>query len=279
MPNTSRAKHWVFTLNNYTDDEETFIRSLVDSNDDVAYLCFGHEVGQSGTRHLQGYLSLARRLRFSQVRDLLPRAHLEVRRGSHEEARDYCAKDDADDFFEAGVAPAGQGTRSDLESLKNDLMSGKRMRAIADDHFATFLKYQRGIFSFRNVVAPKRDWIVSVVVYWGRTGAGKTSAVYQNLPDPDDLYVHPGGAWFDGYDQHPIVLFDDFSGSCFKISYLLKLLDRYPMSVPIKGSFVSWLPREIYITSNLDPRSWFSGAHDEHVAALFRRFTNIVKFN
>lgn len=275
----SRAKHWVFTLNNYTAEEEAFIRSLVSSNADVTYLCFGHEVGESGTPHLQGYVSLSRRLRFSQVRDLLPRAHLEVRRGSHADARQYCAKDDVDDFFEEGEEPVEQGARSDLESLKNDLRSGKRMADIADDHFATFLKYQRGIFSYRNVVAPKRAWICSVVVYWGRTGSGKTSSVYQNLPDSSSLYVHPGGQWFDGYDQHPIVLFDDFSGSCFKISYLLKLLDRYPMQVPVKGGFVSWCPHEIYITSNLDPHSWYSGAHDEHVAALLRRFTNIVKFD
>lgn len=278
LKNMSRAKHWVFTLNNYTPEEEQAIRALVSTHDKVRYLCFGHEIGASGTPHLQGYLSLQSRLRHAQVRDLLPRAHIEVRRGSHEEARDYCAKDDADGFYEDGEAPSCQGMRTDLESLKNDLQSGKRMKDIADDHFGTFLKYQRGINAYRNIVAIRRNWICSVVVYWGRTGAGKTKAVYENLPDINDLYVHPGGPWFDGYDSHEIVLFDDFSGSCFKISYLLKLLDRYPMQVPVKGGFVSWCPKEIYFTSNLNPDNWYSGAHSEHVAALFRRFTNIVRF-
>lgn len=113
------------------------------------------------------------------------------------------------------------------------------------------------------------------MVYWGRTGSGKTSAVFQNATR---LWIYPGNGWFDGYDGHPQVLFDDFSGSEFKLPYLLKLLDRYPMQVPVKGDFVSWAPEEIYITSNLDPRCWFPNAHPEHVEAMFRRFTNVIRF-
>jgi hypothetical protein len=115
-------------------------------------------------------------------------------------------------------------------------------------------------------------------VYWGRTGAGKTRAVFDNVPSPEDIYVHPGGQWFDGYDGQPIVLFDDFGGSEFKLTYFLKLLDRYPMQVPIKGGFVSWIPKEVYITSNRNPLEWYPNAHGEHVNAMFRRFTNNVRF-
>lgn len=162
--------------------------------------------------------------------------------------------------------------------LQQDLKEGKRLRQIADDHFGSFLKYQRGITAAKLAYAPKRDWQPSVVVYWGRTGAGKTRAVYDNLSSPEDVYVHPGGPWFDGYDGQPIVLFDDYAGSEFKLQYFLKLLDRYPMQVPIKGGFVSFIPQEIYITSNLNPNSWYSNANYEHVAAMKRRFTNVVHF-
>lgn len=126
--------------------------------------------------------------------------------------------------------------------------------------------------------APKRCWQPSVIVYWGRTGAGKTRAVFDNLSSPEDIYVHPGGAWFDGYEGQPIVLFDDYAGSEFKLQYLLKLLDRYPMQVPIKGGFVSFVPFEIYLTSNLNPRDWYRNANREHVDAMFRRITNEVQF-
>lgn len=271
----SRAKHWVFTLNNYTNEELTLLRTLVPTQ--ASYVCFGLEVGENETPHVQGYLSLERRLRLQQVRHLVPRAHFEVRRGSHRQAKEYCEKDGV--FEEFGLEPVEPGSRTDLTSLQNDLRAGKRLRDIADEHFATFLRYPRGIIFYRNVVVSPRDWVCSVVVYCGRTGAGKTRAVYQNLPSPEVLYVHPGGCWFDGYDGHEIVLFDDFGGAEFKLSYLLKLLDRYRMQVPIKGGFVNWAPHEIYITSNLHPNEWYRNCSPEHIAALFRRFTNLVIFD
>jgi hypothetical protein len=120
-----------------------------------------------------------------------------------------------------------------------------------------------------------RNWVCSVVVYYGPTGTGKTRAVMDNLPSPDDLWTYSGDGWFDGYDGHKIVLFDDFSGSEFKISFLLRLLDRYPMQVRIKGGFVNWCPEEIYITSNLNPDQWYPNAHQEHIDALKRRLTAV----
>lgn len=274
----SRGKNWMFTLNNYTAAEEAFIQSLPSSDPDVIWLTYGRELGeQTGTPHLQGYLCLARRLRLQQLRQKLPRCHLEIRRGSHADAKRYCQKDA--DFEEHGVEPeSGQGTRTDLETLKNSLDNGLPLRDIADAHFATFLRYNKGIKLYVNLNARSRDWVTSVVVYWGRTGAGKTRAVYENLPNPNSLYTHPGGPWFDGYEGQAICLFDDFSGSCFQLPYLLKILDRYPMQVPVKGAFVNWAPYEIYITSNINPCMWYRNAHPEHVAALMRRISNCVKF-
>jgi hypothetical protein len=273
MPNQSKAKHWVFTLNNYTDDEEVFIQNQED-NDLVVYLGYGKEVGDNGTPHLQGMISLRSRKRLSQVKTLLSdRVHLEVMRGTLQESLDYCSKDG--DFWSCGELPGGQGSRSDLESLKNDIDNGKRLRDVADDHFGTFLKYHKGIKLYYGLKATPINWQTLVIVYWGRTGTGKTRAVHDNATD---LYVHPGGPWFDGYCGQLQVLFDDFGGSEFKLTYLLKLLDRYPMSVPVKGGFVNWCPREIYLTSNLDPIVWYPNAHQEHQNALKRRFSNCVHF-
>lgn len=111
----SRAKNWVFTVNNYTDEEHQALQTIVETNDNVVYIIFGRETGEQGTPHLQGYLVLHNRMRLQQVKRLpgLSRAHLELRRGSHEQAREYCSKDG--DVFEAGVAPSGQGVRNDLK--------------------------------------------------------------------------------------------------------------------------------------------------------------------
>lgn len=272
---THRAKNWVFTLNNYTTEEEEQLALLI-NQDEVVFLGYGREVGEEGTPHLQGIVLLGRRLRTRALARMqgLNRAHLEAMRGSVEQAWSYAAKDG--DVVEHGQRPeGGQGSRNDLESLKNDLRNGVPMAVISDTHFSNFIRYHRGIEKYVSLNRIPRNWVCSVIVYWGRTGTGKTRAVHENATS---LYTHVGGQWFDGYDGQKQVLFDDFSGADFKLPYLLKLLDRYPMQVPVKGGFVNWAPEEIYLTSNLNPNVWFPNAHREHVAALNRRFTFVYHF-
>lgn len=277
-PNETMSKYWVFTLNNFDETDEQRLQSL-HTNGMATYIVFGREIGESGTRHLQGYIEFLKRIRFSRARSLLgERCHIEPRKGNALQASEYCEKDG--NFVKLGTCSnKGQGTRSDLIALHDALKRNLPLTEISDEHFGQFIKYQRGINAYRSIHSIQRDWICSVVVYWGKTGTGKTRAVYENLPSKKDLYVHPGGPWFDGYDGQPIVLFDDFGGSEFKLQYLLKLLDRYPMRVPIKGGFVSWAPYEIYITSNINPDNWYSNANEEHVRALKRRITNYVYFD
>jgi hypothetical protein len=43
------------------------------------------------------------------------------------------------------------------------------------------------------------------------------------------------------------------------------------MSVKIKGSFVEWCPKEIYITSNVNPEDWYKDAPLQTRRAIARR--------
>lgn len=99
----AQARRWCFTLNNYTDAEVTQIREACRGSQ-ISYAVFGKETGESGTPHLQGYLSLARSQRLSFLRRFISgRAHFEQSRGSPEQASEYCKKDG--DFEEFGTLP------------------------------------------------------------------------------------------------------------------------------------------------------------------------------
>lgn len=100
-----------------------------------------------------------------------------------------------------------------------------------------------------------------VHILWGEPGTGKTRYVYDNEKF-EDIYelsspnVSGGALWFDGYQGEPVLLLDDFYG-WIKLSFLLRLLDRYPLKLPIKGSFVQCQFRRIYVTSNTYWENWY----------------------
>lgn len=94
----SAAKNWVFTINNWTADDEIRLENAFNF---CNYLVYGREIGDSGTPHLQGFMQLKDRKRMSQVKHLIgSRVHVEVARGTAQQASNYCKKDE--DFTEFG---------------------------------------------------------------------------------------------------------------------------------------------------------------------------------
>ncbi|GAH09699.1 unnamed protein product, partial [marine sediment metagenome] len=114
-----RCRHWCWTLNNPTPDECAHIGCLcVESPPGYCrYLVMGHEVGEAGTPHLQGYLELVKQVRMTWLQEHVnDRAHYEGRRASREAARDYCKKDG--EWLEFGEwKEEERGRRRDVEIM------------------------------------------------------------------------------------------------------------------------------------------------------------------
>lgn len=86
----SVSKTWCFTLNNWTQPELDSIMNW--DNTLISRSVFGRETGQSGTHHLQGYVTFRSSQRLSSLKKLLPRAHWEISRCAKASER-YCMKD------------------------------------------------------------------------------------------------------------------------------------------------------------------------------------------
>lgn len=277
---TMQSKYWCFT-EHYAADDQVQMPALLNTFKDeekVSYYIIGKETcPTTGRKHLQGYFEWVSSIRFTTLKLVLPKEiHLERRIGSAEQNRAYCSKEG--DFFEVGsISNPSPGKRNDLLALHNSLKSGASLTTISDEHFPSFIRYPKAIQAWMMLHSPPRNWVPEVIVIWGVTGSGKTRKCFEADPT---LWTWPGGGlWFDGYQGEDTVLFDDFRGSDFKVGYLLRLLDRYPMKVPIKGGFVNWKPRKIYITSNLAPSEWYPGAAVRSQEALMRRLTSIEELN
>jgi hypothetical protein len=98
----------------------------------------------------------------------------------------------------------------------------------------------------------------------------------------EDPFKKTGSSrWFDGYDNNQTLIYDDFGGGRNKLPLcdFLVYLDRYPVQLPVKGSFVQRTCTKIIVTSNLHPRTWYDyGERETQYDALARRFTKIIVF-
>lgn len=240
----------------------------------------------AGNFHFQGYVEFNKPYKISGLKKILYAAHWERRQGTRDQARDYCMKNDEtsrDGPWEIGTwtAIAGkQGARSDLLVVCQLLKEGVPMPTLALDHPDVFVKYSRGLEKLQTFLSLPRPEPPEVILCYGEPGCGKTRLV-RNSCDSSELYTDPigAGAWFDGYNGEPHALFDDFDGcmSHVRLKDFLRIIDRYDgLRVPIKGGFVIWAPRTIWITSNYHPRTWWDWSNREvQYPALQRRFTKV----
>lgn len=157
----SYGKRWVFTLNNYTQEEEDHLVNL--DNESFSYLVFGRERGESGTPHLQGFIVFNTRKRITQLKQLLgDRYHFESARGTSKQAADYCKKDG--DFVErgdtdvGGQSGSGAGRRNDWDDFKEWLKAADSRpsdRDVAEEWPTLFGRYPTACRSFRDIFAPR----------------------------------------------------------------------------------------------------------------------------
>lgn len=202
MSTTTQSRHWAFTLNNWTDDHVDHLAHVAGS-DDVCYLIFGREVGDSGTPHLQGFVSFSRRLRFSQVRELIPDSHLSRLKTTPFLASEYCKKQDAD-FLEFGEVVGGQGRRTDLENFMaflDDQSSIPSIRVLTREFPGIFmLRGPERMLSFARNYMEEKALITGEPLL-----RGWQDELFQKLEEPAhprivDFYVDPvgntGKTWF-----------------------------------------------------------------------------------
>jgi hypothetical protein len=240
----------------------------------VEYLICGQETGEKGTPHLQGFVHFKQKLRFKQVKELLGNeAHIEKAKGTNQQNRTYCSK--SGHFQEWGTC-GGQGKRSDLKDAAELLRgSGGNLELVATEHPDVFIRYGRGLRDYCSVMklVPPRSEKTMVYVLVGPPGCGKSKWACENTLDP---FYKMRGEWWDGYQGQTDVIMDDFYG-WMKYDELLRLTDRYPHKVPIKGSYVEFVAKKIVITSNKNVEDWYPNLPD--TSALFRRINVYYVWN
>lgn len=292
----SAAKHWCFTLNNYTDVELALLSGLVDSGR-IDYLCYGRETGESGTPHLQGHLYRKAKARLTWLkRHVSDRAHWDISR-DYGKSILYCKKGNQPKaewdssgssgpsygldavVSEYGDPPPQQGHRTDLDSASTLVLNGVPMRDVASECPTVFVKFHRGLYALQSILTDSCEASTCRGVWiFGKPGTGKSHTV--RLFEPE-LYIKSQNKWFDGYAGEEAILLDDFdkSGKC--LGHHIKIwTDKWKCNGEIKGATVALQHQRFYITSNYHPSEIWNDDGDEILLeAIDRRFVCIEKLS
>lgn len=235
-------------------------------------------------------------MRGSSVKRLLGgRAHVQPRKGTHDEARNYVRKSDTTYYgpgclsgyqspgeFGEPISEPGMGFRSDLASLRVAVQCPNvDLKALSTEYFDNYIKYSKGIKEVVELHETHRTSQTKLLVFYGPGGTGKSySADRYDTPDNTYHLSRPNGStvWWDGYNGQKTVVIDEFEGWIYP-SQFKTWVSESPCLVPIKGGFKKLKAETIIIVTNQHPRRWWKAFHDDMFdSAIERRLSPPIGF-
>lgn len=255
------SRSWCFTINNHLEKDKTLLEKL-----ECRFIVVGEEVGESGTPHLQGFVTFNKPCRLAALKKIHDRAHWEPAK-SLEGGANYCMKEKIIIHRDN----RRQGARTDLKSACETLLQGG-IEKVAKEHPEVYVKYSNGLEKLAVIGQPKRNFKPEVTWIWGPPDAGKTRYVSER--EPDLWYSGRTLRWWEGYNNQEATLFDDFRSSFCSYEWLLRLLDRYPCTVEVKGGRRELNSKRMYITSCYPPELVYNTTEDKR--QLLRRIDKII---
>lgn len=268
-----KARAYVFTFNNYTQEDESRIQSI-----DCKYCCYGRETAPTtGTPHLQGYIYFANpRAKRGVERSIGGEARLwiEEARGDSLNNYDYSTKDDSS-YFEKGTRPqtsaeVGAAEKERWKQARKAAMDG-RYSDIPDD---LYIRYQASFKRMRKEDGPK-PVDLDERPYYGIWiyGPPRTGKSHMARTEYAPIYLKDLNKWWDGYQEEDNVLIDEFgpAHAQYLTDFMKKWVDRWTFSAETKGSRTVIRPKLIIVTSNYSIEDvWPPGVDRDAMKSRFK---------
>lgn len=251
------------------------------------YLGQLEEGEEDGYRHWQLIIDGGQSpIRFSTLKNKLPTAHLEPRRGPIQQAIDYVTKEETrvpeEPRLEHGIIRHSdeKGRRKDVEVVREAILE---KGLSADEVFLQVPESNRMTAMVEKLVAARdrsrhtKPRQLEVIWLYGPPGTGKTSLAvemggtnYYRVTD----YQHP----FDSYSGEETLILDEFDGG-MRLSTLLNVLDIWPTTLPARYADRVAAYSQVVLVSNEAPWSFYPWETQSRRQAFMRRVHQVLLVN
>lgn len=282
----SQGRSWMITINNPTKLSYEHLEFI--ENKKVKFLVYQLEVGSEGTEHIQATVEFKSPIRFSTLKKVFGKsAHLEKRRGSARQAWDYCTKKETRKVgslpYMVGKEPSK--TKEVQGKLVIDMIKSNMTNVEIVNEDPALWKDVQKINELRQEInlAPYKTTLRDIRVFYlhGLTDVGKSYSVFNfdhtayRVTDPK----HP----FDGYIDQKVIVFEDWSPNDYKITTMLKWLDKYPLTLPARYYSRIAAYETVFFTTNFDPKDIYRDLiiSPKNRKSFFRRvqFIKVLGYN
>lgn len=285
-------RNWCFTLQASSEEERVTwaapgtpcpVGYWFDSGKIKYLVCQLERAPETGQLHLQGYCQFNNQIMLSGLAKITKdhKPHWEVRRGSHEQARDYCKKADSrvNGPWELGQEKNEQGKRTDWAQVSEKIQQGCSKKQILMDHphLAPCVRGVEALIDAHRPEAPlQRD--VQVFFLYGPTGTGKTHRAFTTFPK---AYKIKGryfeGKSFDQYDNQTVLILDEWDPAQWDLTLMNSLLDKWecPLQCRYQNKTAYWTT--VVICTNFKPEECYPAVFKLQRDTFLRRLTHIIE--
>ena len=283
----SDVEDYLHRNNEFNNDEELLL--YCEKLPDFRYCVFQRESGEEyGTIHNQMYIEFKQQKTFDTIKKYFPTAHIEERKGTKKQARDYCMKDTTRVVgpFEIGEF-SGAGEKLSMADVLKAIEDGATNIEIANKFPTQYMRNLNSINQYRQDLKfdAFRDKFRELEVTYisGVGGVGKTRYVMEKY-GYSNVYrtTSYDRSMFDAYNGEDVILFDEFRTSIKNISDLLNYLDGYPLMLPARYNNKVACYTKVYIVSNIPISKQYEELQKNEPTsyqALLRRIHHIYEFN
>ncbi len=278
------SRKWCATFNNYTPEEYKY---LVNEAEKFQYIIVGKETAPTtGTPHLQIYIEPGEKVGKKRIQQIISgstrrrqyeRVSVTIANGDAPHNLVYISKQDAHPLV-VGI-PGESGKSSQLGLCIADIKKYQGIRDSVHMHSSVWVTHHRGLtflkkFYQRNIQATR-----SFICITGPSNIGKTSWINFHYPNAYWLPNAHGNSgsesvfWDEYIDQETIVI-DDFMKGIIPFSLLLRVADKFAVTVQTKGSCIQLQHKTLIISSNYNVSDWFPGV--AYKEPMYRRITKYV---